>query len=137
MKNEETQIMNAAKYKIKSFQDVIDQVPTERIALCMQEIAQGMIQTKATLEAAIELIKASGVKPPENLQSLCKWPDEIEWIDDGKEEVITRLHAESGQPLATVKTAPGILELTQMKSDPLPNPLTHDFYGNPKPPTGL
>lgn len=67
-------------YKLSTLRDVFEKVPPEKMRLCLREMADAMEQAHALrdliLGSAEELGENDGVF----------WPDECEWIDDGKED---------------------------------------------------
>ena len=69
-------------YELKTLRDVYENVPADKLALCMREIAEGMEQAKA-LEALMNA-SAATLTPGASVATI--WPDVCAWIDDGKED---------------------------------------------------
>jgi hypothetical protein len=72
----------ANRYKLKTLRDVYEQIPADKLHLCLREIADGMQHAKALadlLDAAV-----SATEPGARAHTF--WPEECEWIDDGKED---------------------------------------------------
>ena len=67
-------------YKLRTLRDVFEQVPAAKLATCMREIAEGMEQARSVAE----LIDATSQGLGWSASSF--WPEECEWIDDGKED---------------------------------------------------
>ncbi len=74
-------------YKLTTIKDIFDKVPADRIETCCKELGAGLAQTAAMRDFAIELGKANGIDPNGEM------PDEFTWIDDGKGDIVTELHA--------------------------------------------
>lgn len=93
------------KYKLTTLRDVYEKVPAEKLALCMREIAEGMEHAKA-LEA---LMSAAGESLDHSSSVSTIWPDECEWIDDGKEDkTIEVFGQDSGEHAFTYKVTKSI-----------------------------
>jgi hypothetical protein len=69
-------------YKLATLRDVYEKVPTDKIALCMREIAEGMKYAKE-LEDLMD-VSAKEIQPGASAKTI--WPDVCEWIDDGEED---------------------------------------------------
>lgn len=91
------------QYEIATLKDIFDNVPADRIELCMSEIARGMKQAKATYELVAAVAKDSGF---DGDIGEVRWPDSVTWIDDDKGEIGARFVSESGADLFTVVTKP-------------------------------
>ena len=82
-------------YKFKTFQELVDRVPSDKIAECLREFGIAFQQAKATAElvflTAESLAKESGKEFPKMPERLFEVPEELEWIDDGKGEIKTTL----------------------------------------------
>jgi hypothetical protein len=72
----------ATTYKLTTLRDVYEQVPADKLALCMREIAEGMEHAKALQE----LMNATVEHLHPGATAATIWPDACEWIDDGKED---------------------------------------------------
>lgn len=80
------------KYEIRSFRDVFEKVPAEKILICLFEIGKVMVYNKALAEQA-------GVKITD-----LHWPEVSTWIDDDKGEIGTRyIVSGTDEPIATVQ----------------------------------
>jgi hypothetical protein len=86
------------EYRFKTFQELVDRVPSDKIELCMSEMGQAFAQAKGIVELGYGLL---GVKQPE---SIVKLPDEFGWIDDGKCIVTTHLAVQGQEPFIRVTT---------------------------------
>jgi hypothetical protein len=67
-------------YKLSTLRDVFEKVPPEKVSLCLREIADGMEQAHALRDLIVGSAEEIGVN------AAAFWPDECEWIDDGKED---------------------------------------------------
>jgi hypothetical protein len=86
------------EYRFKTFQELVDLVPSDKIELCMREIGMALAQGKGLMESEWHL---TGKKPPE---SIIKLPEEFGWIDDGKCIVTTELSVAGQEPFIRVTT---------------------------------
>jgi len=82
-------------YKFSTFQELVDRVPSDKIAECLREFGIALQQAKATAElvflVAESLAKESGKEFPKMPSRIVEVPHELEWIDDGKGEIKTTL----------------------------------------------
>lgn len=90
--------MNEPKtYKFTTFQQLVDRVPADKIEECMMELALVLAGGKLSCVAVCEM---AGLSPiPEQLFLV---PDEFEWIDDGKGELIANMQGPSGENLVAI-----------------------------------
>lgn len=72
-------------YRFRTFQELMENVPTDRIMDCMRELSIAITEIKAMnnllTEVASELAKEKGIELP---PTTVKLPEEWEWVDDGK-----------------------------------------------------
>jgi hypothetical protein len=82
-------------YKFRTFQELVDRVPSDRIAECLRECGLAFAQGKAMAElvflTACSLAKNAGKDAPAMPKRLLEVPEELEWIDDGKGQIETTL----------------------------------------------
>lgn len=88
-------------YQLTSFQDILDQVPSDKIELCLSEIAKALADAKGVWEltekTAISMAQAEGVDTSQWSSARLEIPGgSIEWIDDGKGEVGSTIQDEAG-----------------------------------------
>jgi hypothetical protein len=67
-------------YKLSTLRDVFEKVPPEKVRLCLREVAEGMEQAHALRDLVFGSAEELGGN------AAVFWPDECEWIDDGKED---------------------------------------------------
>ena len=95
----------SATYKFKTFQELVDRVPSDKIALCMKELGIAFGTAKAMTElvnsVARNMAAAEGetVPPPDVGRSVIRLPEEIEWIDDGLGEIQPTIKRPDGREL--------------------------------------
>lgn len=81
-------------YKFKTFQELVDVVPADRIRICMEEIGSLLANSKNIVETtwllAKELAKQEG-KSIEIPKVFITVPEEFEWIDDNKREIVANI----------------------------------------------
>jgi hypothetical protein len=88
------------KYTLRTIKDIFDKVPTDRIAVCMEELSALLVTTKGMSELMAEGCNTLyGTNLPSVIHEL---PDELVWDDDGKGEIIG--HIATGAQVLTVKT---------------------------------
>jgi hypothetical protein len=82
-------------YKFRTFQELVDRVPSDRIAECLREaglaFAQGKAMAELVFHTSCSLAKDTGKDAPAMPERLIEVPDELEWIDDGKGKIETTL----------------------------------------------
>lgn len=91
------------KYPIRTLADIYNTVPADKIKLCMAEIAEGMALASSNCDLMRGLIPEAAGKPNHELM---KWPDAVEWIDDGKGECGFDCVDESGAIIFGMKSKP-------------------------------
>ena len=64
-------------YRLSTLRDVFEQIPPDKVALCMREIAEGMVRAREVSE-----LFAQAEQPPANFVLEDVW----EWIDDGRQD---------------------------------------------------
>ena len=94
-------------YKFATLQQLVDEVPAERIQECMAELGELFYATKAMADLAHISVqyaaKQEGKTIPPTPKQVIKLPEFIEWIDDGKGDVSAILKTEDGVDLGTIK----------------------------------
>ncbi len=82
-------------YKFRTFQELVDRVPSDRIAECLREcglaFAQGKAMAELVFHTACSIAKDAGKDAPAMPKHLLEVPEKLEWIDDGKGEINTTL----------------------------------------------
>ena len=82
-------------YKFRTFQELVDRVPSDRIAECLREcglaFAQGKAMAELVFHTACSIAKDAGKDAPAMPKRVLEVPDELEWIDDGKGQIETTL----------------------------------------------
>lgn len=89
------------KYEITTVKDIFDNVPVEKIDMCLRELAELMKRAKRMNN--VLCITVGLVIGKEPLQAI-EWPETITWVDDDKGEIITRYIAPDGENIITTKT---------------------------------
>ena len=95
----------AVRYRFRTFQELMDRVPTARMADCFYEMGVWFRLAKAGIEAVAATHKQ---KNPEFIipDSLLEVPEEIEWIDDGKGQIQATLLHQDGSVRLVAKSGP-------------------------------
>jgi hypothetical protein len=88
------------KYELTTLLDIFENVPTNKVNQCMNEIAVLMIQCKACDKSMKDLAYTT-TGDTYNIE--CRWPETITWVDDGKGEVIVDVSI-NDLHVATLKT---------------------------------
>lgn len=94
--------MEATKYELTTIKDIHDKVPLDRIEDCMSEITALLVQSKTTAEAITGLAKIQGLDCLD--VEMIKFPETLDWIDDGKGEITMKLRVEGGNEIVSITT---------------------------------
>ena len=99
-------------YRFATLQQLVDEVPADRIMDCMTELAKILQTTKAMAEltymVAQNLAEKDGKTIPPLPKQIIKLPEYIEWIDDGKGELSAHMMTKAGGNLGTLKITPNV-----------------------------
>ena len=99
-------------YRFATLQQLVDEVPADRIMDCMTELGKILQTTKAMAEltymVAQNLAEKDGKTIPPLPKQIIKLPEYMEWIDDGKGELSAHMMTEDGGNLGTLKITPNI-----------------------------
>ena len=74
------------KYKLSTLRDVFNQIPEDKIDVCLRELAVMMLHSKF-------IERSSGIT--------IIWPDSIEWIDDDKGDIKININIRKRGPKKT------------------------------------
>lgn len=89
-------------YEIRTLKDIYDNVPTDRIDVCFQEIHSAIRSAMLTRDLIKDLMIADGCDVAD-INSLMVYPKVTEWVDDDKGEVgFTLNSAETQETLLSV-----------------------------------
>lgn len=106
----DTPLVAPKTYCFTTLQELLNVVPTDRIATCMHELAVIMTEAKAISEliyaTAVELAKKEGVPvpPPIGVGAMVTIPQPFEWLDDGKGTLETHFkHPVTGKEMFMTK----------------------------------
>ncbi len=72
------------EYQLRSIMDVFDNVPTDKVDICLAELAAG-IKRAQTVRDMLKDFAGAVTGDRENSQTL--WPETCTWIDDDKGEI--------------------------------------------------
>lgn len=87
-------------YSLVTIADIFNKIPADRIQCCMDELGKIMTVAKST-QKLIQSVAED--KYGKKLPDLYKWPDAIEWMDDGKEDLEARFLDQDQKILMSVK----------------------------------
>jgi len=95
----------AVSYRFRTFQELMDRVPTSRMDDCFHEMGVWFRLAKSGIEAVVAEHKQ---KNPEFIipDSLLEVPKELEWIDDGKGQIQATLLHQDGAVRLVAKSGP-------------------------------
>lgn len=92
-------------YRFTTFQELVDRVPSDRIAACLRELAVVLQEGKLMVELMQATAESLGMaKQPAG--RVLELPAELEWIDDGKGNLDLGFQAKAGNevlPLFNLK----------------------------------
>lgn len=92
------------EYQLTTIKDIFDNVPTDKVELCLKELAVGIIQAKAMNDIICETAEIiEGNKP----DAAVKWPETCTWTDDDKGEIDLSFFDEDGDGIG-MKTKLGV-----------------------------
>ena len=87
-------------FPLSTLGDIFNLPTREQMVLCLDEIAETMIQARETHDLMVTLMHETGItvsgKPFE-------WPKVINWVDDGKGEIKTRYLTPDGKEIFAMK----------------------------------
>jgi len=92
----------APRYLLRSFADVFEKVPVDRIEACMREITALLVQAKRTEERFTWAYRAKAFEEGEPLEQLGRrgaalvFPEWVVWIDNGLGQVDLNLAGPGG-----------------------------------------
>ena len=122
MKNEKSYATDATAFSVYRFttlQELVDRVPGDRIRDCMEELGTLLSSAKLSTQLAYcvarNLAKEDGKELPPEPSQILKLPPELEWIDDGKREIVARMVDANGGALFSVEIRPEEGHLTKSK----------------------
>jgi len=89
-------------YELRTLKDVYDQVPAEKLGLCMREIADGMKYARNLAD----LMDATAKVMDPHAAAHGMWPEVCTWVDDGKEDKTITVHdAATGEEVFTFEAS--------------------------------
>jgi len=92
-------------YRFSTFQELVDEVPSDRICDCLEELGKVIQTAKATAELCYKVAEDLARKKelPPMPKQIIKLPDALEWIDDGKGELEAELTDQTGARFVGLK----------------------------------
>jgi hypothetical protein len=87
-------------FSLSTLGDIFNLPTREQMVLCLDEIAETMIQARATHDLMTTLMHETGITVSEKP---FEWPKAIKWVDDGKGEIKTRYLAPDGKEIFSMK----------------------------------
>lgn len=88
-------------YTIRTLADIYNLPTFEQVKTAAVEMAEMIISTRMKNDLIAEIAKANGMEVQNGMAM--KFPDSIEWIDDGKGEVRLELREHDGTNVAELK----------------------------------
>jgi hypothetical protein len=99
-------------YRFSTIQQLVDEVPADRICVCMTELGKILQTTKGMAEltymVAENLAKQDGKTIPPMPKQIIVLPEYMEWIDDGKGELEAHMKTMDGGNIGTLKITPNV-----------------------------
>lgn len=93
-------------YRFRTFQELVDVVPSDRIRECMNELGELFAVAKGTVELTMAVAQDMGVELPDDPPRIIELPDSFEWIDDGNRELTAHLKKPDGSKFVDVEVRP-------------------------------
>ncbi|MCP5008831.1 MAG: hypothetical protein GY942_02505 [Aestuariibacter sp.] len=83
------------EYELSSIKDVFDNVPTDKVDICLAELAAGIKQAQTVRDVLKDF---AGAVTGDREHSQALWPETCTWIDDDKGEITINTTIEVQQP---------------------------------------
>ena len=97
-------------YRFATLQQLVDEVPSDRIMDCLTELGKILQSAKGMAELTYLVAENIAAKEGKTLPPLPKQilvlPETLEWIDDGKGELEARMQTLDGVNLGTLHISP-------------------------------
>ena len=98
-------------YRFATIQQLVDEVPADRIYDCMKELGKILQTTKGMAEltymVAENLAMQDGKTIPPMPKQIIVLPEYMQWIDDGKGELEAHMKTMDGGNIGTLKLTHG------------------------------
>ena len=86
-------------FRIRTITDIFNLPTVGQMKKCLEEMTIGMVQTRTTKDLIDEAVAAFGITAKSD------YPEEFNWIDDGKGEIKTSISTE-GEELGSIISSP-------------------------------
>jgi len=87
-------------FPLSTLGDIFNLPTREQMVLCLNEMAETMIQARVTHDLMKTLMHETVIPVSEKP---FEWPKVINWVDDGKGEIKTRYLSPDGKEIFTMK----------------------------------
>ncbi len=87
-------------YLITTLRDIWRLPSYEAMEACLYDTTRAMLQARATNDMFVELAQIDG----KDIKQAFMWPDAMEWIDDGKNEIHATYTGPDGKTFLEMKT---------------------------------
>ena len=91
---------SAKSYSIRTLQDIWNLPSYEHMERCFYDTQRAMLQARATNDMFIGLAQCDG----KNVTKAFMWPETMQWIDDGKNEIHATYSGPDWKPFLTMNT---------------------------------
>ena len=81
-------------YQLTTIKDIFDNVPSDKVELCLKELAVGIVQAQQMNELICE---TAGILHGEKPENAVEWPETCTWTDDDKGEIDLSFVSEEGE----------------------------------------
>jgi hypothetical protein len=81
------------EYQLTTIKDVFDKVPTDKIELCLKELAAGIVHAKGVNDLMCTAVEVLDGK---KIEKAIEWPETCTWIDDDQGEIDLSFVSEDG-----------------------------------------
>lgn len=89
------------KFQIKTLRDIFSLPTYEQMEKCLEELSKAMLHARATSDLFASLAKDKGITLVDGRSF--KWPEYIEWVDDGKGEIGADFVAQDGTAILSTR----------------------------------
>ena len=91
---------SAPTYPIRTLQDIWELPSYEHMERCFYDTTRAMLQARATNDLFVGLAQADG----KDVKKAFMWPETMQWVDDGKNEIHTSYHGPDGKTFLEMRT---------------------------------
>lgn len=89
-------------YPLRTLRDIFELPSHEHMERCLGELTKVMLTARATSDLLVTMAKDRGVVIPDGAKTM-EWPEFLDWVDDGKEQLGCTFVEKDGKNLLRVE----------------------------------